>query len=53
MIEFLNLHPGTLGLLIFFIFFMAMLAWVFRPGSKKIYTAQANIPLKEGQDERE
>lgn len=51
MTDFLNMHAGTLGLLIFFIFFVVMLAWIFRPGSKDIYIAQANIPLKEGKDE--
>lgn len=51
MIDFLNIHAGTLGLVIFFLFFVGMLLWVFRPGSKEIYKAQGDIPLKEGKDD--
>lgn len=47
MMSFLTIHPGTAGLLLFFVFFVTMLAWVFRPGSKQGYAKCANIPLKE------
>lgn len=51
MTHFLNMHMGTIGLIFFFIFFVFMMIWIFRPGSKDIYQSQANIPLKEGKDE--
>ncbi len=38
---------GIAGLLFFFIFFMAMAIWVFRPGAKDKYQQDAKIPLKE------
>jgi len=41
---------GLMGLMVFFVFFCAMLAWVFRPGSKKHYVDQGNIPLQEGKE---
>lgn len=36
------------GLLIFFGFFVAMLVWIYRPGSRKTYDDAANIPFKKG-----
>ena len=47
MTSFASAHAGTLGLLIFFVFFMAMTAWIFRPGAKKKYERDAQIPLKD------
>lgn len=38
---------GLAGLLFFFIFFVGVLAWVFRPGTKKMYREMSQIPLKE------
>ena len=38
---------GLAGLLIFFIFFLGVVFWVFRPGSKSKYQQDAQIPLKE------
>ena len=35
------------GLLALFIFFVGVLAFTFRPGSRKSADAAANIPLKE------
>lgn len=42
---------GIIGLLIFFVFFIAMLAWLYRPGSGDSYKKFGNIPLKDGSDE--
>ena len=38
---------GALSLLFFFLFFVGVLAWVFRPGSSDQYVDCAKIPLKE------
>lgn len=40
-----SIHPGTIGVVFFFTFFLGVLIWVFRPGSKKEYEEIANIPL--------
>lgn len=47
MMNFLTTHAAMIGLLLFFVFFCLMAAWVFRPGSKKIYANHAHIPLEE------
>lgn len=47
MIDYISHHAGIIGLLFFFIFFTALVFWVFRPGSKAGYLSKANIPLKE------
>jgi cytochrome c oxidase cbb3-type subunit 4 len=41
---------GLIGLLFFFIFFMGVVLWVFRPGSKKKYSQDARIPLEEKEE---
>ena len=48
--EFLNEYGpiiGIGGLLFFFIFFVGVIAWVFRPGSKEKYRKWGRIPLRE------
>lgn len=45
-------HAGLIGLLFFFSFFTANLLWVMRPGSKKIYEDNANIPLREAESKK-
>lgn len=42
----LFMHPGLFGLLFFFVFFMGMVAWVYRPGAAQAYRERGNIPLK-------
>ena len=42
-----NEFVGTLGLLFFFLIFIGVLAWVFRPGAKKKYERWGHIPLDE------
>ncbi len=44
---FSSVLAGTIGLLFFFVFFVVMALWVFRPGSKEKYKSDAKIPLKE------
>lgn len=51
MMDFLSDHAGLIGLLFFFIFFLGVLLWVYRPGTNKLYAQQAQIPLKEGADD--
>lgn len=48
---FANPDLGLIGLLFFFAFFTAVLIWTFRPGAKKDYQDQANIPLEENEAE--
>lgn len=43
--DFIVKHAGTIGFMIFFLFFLAMVLWVFRPGAKKFYQKDATIPL--------
>lgn len=50
---FANPDLGLIGLLFFFLFFCGVLVWVFRPGSKKKYEQNANIPLDENKSENE
>jgi len=38
----------TLALLLFFGLFIAVLVWVFRPGSRKAYEHEARLPLEDG-----
>lgn len=37
---------GTASLVFFFLFFVGVIAWVFRPGSKEKYRNWGKIPLK-------
>lgn len=47
MLNYIASHAGTIGLLFFFIFFVVMVAWLFRPGSKEIYKSHGDMPLRE------
>ncbi len=38
---------GTASLVFFFLFFVGVLIWVFRPGSKEKYKKWGKIPLDE------
>ncbi len=38
---------GLAGLLIFFIFFMLLLLWLYRPGMKDKFKEHGNIPLED------
>lgn len=49
--QFASSHSGIIGLLFFFIFFIGMIVWVYRPGSKDKYHQDAQIPLRENSDE--
>ena len=44
---------GIAGLLFFFILFMIILVWVFRPGSSRRYDADARIPLEGDENEED
>ena len=41
------------GLLYMFLIFVAVVAWVFRPGSKSMSEDAANIPFRESHGENE
>ncbi|MAF97032.1 MAG: CcoQ/FixQ family Cbb3-type cytochrome c oxidase assembly chaperone [Micavibrio sp.] len=47
---FADADAGLYGLLFFFAFFCVVLLWTFRPGAKKQYEDQGNIPLKETEE---
>jgi cbb3-type cytochrome oxidase subunit 3 len=44
---FTDLHLTSLGLIIFFVFFVCVLVWVFRKDSKSFYGDMQNMPLKD------
>ena len=52
MIDFLAHHAGLIGLLLFFIFFLIIAFWAFRPSKKAELQAHAHIPLKENPHDR-
>lgn len=43
-----GVHAGTIGLLFFFVFFVALVGWIYRPGTKLRYQRYAQLPLDEG-----
>jgi cytochrome c oxidase cbb3-type subunit 4 len=45
--ETLRHFADTWGLVFHVLVFLSVVAWVFRPGSKKVYEESARIPLKE------
>ena len=51
MIDWISHNAGMIGLLFFFTFFVLMVLWLYRPGSKKFYKSQAHIPLEESKYE--
>lgn len=44
---FTDLHLTSIGLIIFFVFFVCVLVWVFRKNSKYFYNEMQNMPLKD------
>ncbi len=51
MIDWLSHNAPMIGLLFFFIFFVLMALWLYRPGAKGLYQSHASIPLEESKDE--
>lgn len=45
--DWLTEHAGTIGLIFFFVFFLGVVGWVLRPGSKSGYKEKSLIPLNE------
>jgi len=43
----ISMLAGTAGLVLFFLFFVGVLFWIFRPGSKQTYNGAAQIPLQD------
>lgn len=50
MIDWIAAHAGLIGLLFFFVFFVTMVLWIYRPGAKSRYQKFASIPF-EGESE--
>jgi cytochrome c oxidase cbb3-type subunit 4 len=51
--ETLRQFADSWGLLALVLVFLAIVVWVFRPGSRRIYRQQADIPFKYDQDKDE
>lgn len=47
MMDFISTHAGLIGLLFFFTFFLAVIAFAYRPNSKENFKKYASIPLEE------
>ena len=48
--NFINYAP-TIGLLFFFVVFIIIAAWTFRPNAKSTYEEKAYIPMKEEEND--
>ncbi|UOF01569.1 cbb3-type cytochrome oxidase subunit 3 [Bdellovibrio reynosensis] len=46
---FTDTHLTAMGLVIFFLFFAGVVAWVYRKHSKEIYAHLEQLPLKGGE----
>lgn len=44
-----SVTAGVVGLIFFFVFFVGVTVWLYRPGQKAIYQHYADIPLNEEQ----
>ena len=42
-------NASAIGLILFMSVFFAAVAWVMRPGAKKIYKEVENLPLNDGE----
>lgn len=51
MIEYISNNAGVIGLVFFFVFFIGVLVWTFRPNAKQHFEQQASIPLKDDVNE--
>ncbi len=51
MLDFIANNAGMIGLFIFFIFFIGVVAGTYWPGKSKTLQEHADIPLKEDDDE--
>lgn len=40
-------NAGVIGLLFFFLFFVGVLIWLYRPGQKQKFEKHSQIPFKE------
>lgn len=47
---FANADAGLIGLIFFFVFFVAVTLWTYRPGAKKTYQDHGEIPLQENEE---
>ncbi len=47
---FTDTYLTSLGLTIFFVFFIGVCFWVYRKGSQSLYTQLSQLPLQNGDD---
>ena len=52
MIHLISEYAGQIGLVTFFTVFVGVIFWIYRPGSKQLYTHISNIPLSETRHDR-
>jgi len=50
MIDFISANAGVIGLILFFVFFLAVTFWTLRPSARKQYKEYGNIPLQETEE---
>ncbi len=46
---FTDTHLTSIGLLIFFLFFVGVMLWIYRSSSTEIYRRMEQMPLKDGE----
>ncbi|MGE5085421.1 MAG: cbb3-type cytochrome oxidase subunit 3 [Bacillota bacterium] len=46
---FTDTHLTSIGLMIFFLFFVGVMIWVYRRNSKEIYQSMEQLPLNDGE----
>lgn len=51
MFTFIADNAGMVGTIFFALFFLGVLVWVLMPGAGQYFADQANIPLKDDDDE--
>lgn len=49
MMDMIVSNAGLIGLIFFFVLFLGVAFWVYRPGARQAYQKQAYIPLNEEQ----
>ncbi len=49
MLDYISLNAGLIGLIFFFVFFITVTLWTFRPAAKESYEKHALIPLEENE----
>lgn len=46
---FTDTHLTSIGLMIFFLFFVGVMFWIYRRNSKELYSGMEQLPLNDGE----